>query len=460
MHRSHPHTELPDEIKLKLAKKHLPLNAFDSIVFLTDDISDHAYVAYETFYQHSYPAESKSPIYNCNRPIHGLQHVGRVAAYVPILANLYRRYDDPEAKSLTEEDIKLLQITALFHDCAREGDGEDVWDEDSALFLYIYLTKTLGVAEGKAKLLAEAIANKDTGIPLNKPPRFLNITAFKFENCSSAMPARNIYQKILHDADCLDIRRVRSTFAADYLDFYQTIASRNPKALKEMVRIIKEIQFLIEDQGDGFKRTVWDIKLSFSQENEEVEGYKNIVDSIHRRKGMVHYDYFHQEIDSPSLLRPYQLLTCLYGGGRLLAPDELKLISCVEEAKESKTWADTINMALENGIVLARSIRHPSQLHPKTAKSGERETLIATEMRKVSRRPGNKTRMVKDDPENKALNKNGNPFRSASLLNGHGDTFGNVGFLIINPDMKAIQAIALSNTNTGYHKKKGYRDSS
>jgi len=64
--------------------------------------------------------ESKSSLSGIAREIHGIQHVSRAALYIPVLANLYRRYDDPEALKLTDEDIKFIQIAALFHDSMRQ----------------------------------------------------------------------------------------------------------------------------------------------------------------------------------------------------------------------------------------------------------------------------------------------------------------------------------------------------
>ena len=62
--------------------------------------------------------------------------------------------------ALTEEDIFLLQLALLFHDSERQNDGEDMWDQDSALTLYRYLIDA-GAPPEKAKLIAEAMANKD-----------------------------------------------------------------------------------------------------------------------------------------------------------------------------------------------------------------------------------------------------------------------------------------------------------
>ena len=95
------------------------------------------------------------------RYIHSILHASRAAIYIPALANLYRKFGDQEALAIANEDLKLIQIAALLHDSGREGDGVDMWDQDSGILTYKYLLK-LGVAKEKAKLFAEAVTNKDT----------------------------------------------------------------------------------------------------------------------------------------------------------------------------------------------------------------------------------------------------------------------------------------------------------
>ena len=93
---------------------------------------------------------------------HGIQHCSRVAMYAVAFANLYRRFGDKEALALTDEDLDLIKIAALFHDAGREGDGSDnlQWEQQGGTALYEYLILK-GVNDKKAKLLAEAVVNKD-----------------------------------------------------------------------------------------------------------------------------------------------------------------------------------------------------------------------------------------------------------------------------------------------------------
>ena len=188
----------------------LEIKAFlEDKIRLEDPIEKHVSWAYSHIYSVDY-----SEYYPRN--LHGIQHVTRVAAYIPVLMNLYSRY----GVDVPADDLKLIQIAALFHDSGRMDDGADEWDAESGALLYHYLTAVLKVDEVKAKLLADAVTNKD------KTPK-------------------NIYQKLIHDADCLDVMRVRSTFFTTQLDFYQEIAKNNSRALDELAQLTTEVHSLI-----------------------------------------------------------------------------------------------------------------------------------------------------------------------------------------------------------------------
>lgn len=143
------------------------------------------------------------------RTMHGIAHVSRVALYVMAFYHLYRSQD--LTISITQEDLKLLQIAALFHDSAREGDGIDYWDCESASLLYHYLMQ-LGVPEEKAIQFAEVIANKDMTSNYNKLVKdHDNVISWK----NMPVQEKSIYMKLLHDADCLYF--ARSTTISNFL---------------------------------------------------------------------------------------------------------------------------------------------------------------------------------------------------------------------------------------------------
>ncbi|KTD19254.1 Uncharacterised protein [Legionella israelensis] len=132
-------------------------------------------------------------------------------------------------------------------------------------FFIITLTETLGLPHQKAKIFAEAIANKD---PLKEGYRELALDEdgdlIWQLNTSEAKKDKNIFQKLLHDADCLDIIRARDRFDGKHLDFYKNIASSNNAALKEMGLLIAEARSLIELEGDARRHVDFDIKKNMN----------------------------------------------------------------------------------------------------------------------------------------------------------------------------------------------------
>ena len=256
-----------------LVRKKLCTGAFDNIgLTLNEKLDIHIIRLYCDIYSRPYLNEAKSN--GIARLIHGIQHVTRAAINVPIFANLYRRFGDVKALSLTNEDIKLLQIAALFHDSAREGEGVDLWDQESGLFFYEYVTKTLGISSSKAKLFAEAIANKDADE--NNYFELIDLSWVKRKGKSP----KNIHQKLIHDADCLEIIRARDHFDASYLDFYKDIAESNEEAFDIMAKLITEARSLIASQGDSRLRLDHKIKAQY----ENVDAYRKIMDFITENK--------------------------------------------------------------------------------------------------------------------------------------------------------------------------------
>ena len=103
-------------------------NALPSVQ-LDSPIQCHLQWAAENIYLKPYPNASGQE--GIERYQHGALHVGRCAFYIPILANLYRKFGDPESLAINEKQMHLLQIAAIFHDSGREAEGIDKWDEDT-----------------------------------------------------------------------------------------------------------------------------------------------------------------------------------------------------------------------------------------------------------------------------------------------------------------------------------------
>ncbi len=202
---------------------------------LNQDIAYHANHIFEEHYLQPY-SSTKLGEYELRtqpevqRKTHGAMHASRVGLYARLFANLYREFGDVEAQKLTEEDVLLLQIVAMFHDSARQNDGNDIWDNNSAELCFNYL-KSIGVNEERAKFFSHGISYKDVA------------------------GEKNIVQKVIHDADCLDVIRMAYQFKIEELDFYQKIVKQNPQSLNQeaferIKKIVFEARELVSKQND------------------------------------------------------------------------------------------------------------------------------------------------------------------------------------------------------------------
>lgn len=116
------------------------------------------------------------------RAAHGVTHCVRVTFFAQALARLYTRAGRPPV-----EDPVGLALAAAFHDAARQDEGEDRWDAESARLL-AGLLASLGAPEPHVEQLRRAVAEKDA--------------------VRQSQPFSSDAQCIVHDADCLDILRV------------------------------------------------------------------------------------------------------------------------------------------------------------------------------------------------------------------------------------------------------------
>lgn len=424
------HTKLLEQKKLN---SHLfELNDIQ----LSDPISKHSAWLFKKIYSIPYHDHAFYQLIhgsqNIARFYHGIQHVNRVAQYIPVFANLYRRYHDQEALLLTQEDIHLLQIAALFHDAGREGEGEDLWDKDSAALFYYYSTHILHVEKEKAKLFAEAIANKDSSdegyfecIETNDE------IIWQVTHDENKTKQKNIYQKLIHDADCLDIIRARDHFDASHLDFYQTIVKRelenNPDALcfEEMALLITEARSIIETQGDSRGCAQAKIKEKFETENGYALSEQTLAQFEHC------------------------IIPTLYHQGELLAAEELNkkiLPECPVFDPNKGATEENMRAAMygKNADLTARCIDAPSGIRKK-----DQESSATLEIRKMLRRPGEPTRAKK-------LNAHGNPYRSVSRFCYGAQPYKDCGFLIMNPQYEDINDISDTDIDSGRFKKLFY----
>lgn len=420
----------PPYIYQLLDSKGIPYTIFDSLethdLNLENDLGDHVRWAYDNIYRYSYPdSHQESTIARFH---HGIQHVTRAANYAHVFANLYRKHGNEEARNLTENDIKLIQIALLFHDSAREGDNEDLWDHESAIFLYYYLTRILHIDAETARFVAEATANKDPS-PENGYFQLIEDEYgqlfWQFAKYEEGdFPAKNIYQKIIHDCDCLDIIRARNQYDATYLDFYKDIASKDNLALEEMAELVVEARGLIYSQGDSYITKKAEIKAGY--ENEEA----------------------HTRIIRDMQSEAYPILSTLYG--KLLSIEELKAITLVNLTpfdEKAGMAGENLAAALREGRVLARGITTPSAMPtPRPNKPTQTdETLAEREMRKSMRSENINIKSRKEAPNLKYKN----PLRSTSILGYGSGVYPAAGMLIFNPDIGQIKRISAEDFDSG-----------
>ncbi|MCL9684786.1 hypothetical protein [Legionella maioricensis] len=392
------------QIQALLKERKLNIDMFKARdIRFEDDISLHAVWVNTHIYSHPFPNGS-------SRSHHSILHVSRTAAYAVIMVNFFRRYGQMNGPEITNDLLKLIQISMLFHDSARLYDGEDLWDEQSSLLLYAYLVNVLEIDEELARFLCECVANKD--MTAEKKYSRLEVTAEKLSWRSVDPPASKCSEQlVIHDCDCLDVTRVRETFHSSYLDFYQKIASFDPRAFAEMSALVNEIKSLIEKQGDSFKRGKAAIKSHYETENV----YTKVINT------------FLEDED-------YKILSFLYGNGTLLSDEQL-------QQEIPKGGLD----ALE-GRALVRSLNFSNK---KVDKEGKKtETAAELECRKTARSLDKLTR------SSKGYCKRGNVNRSTSLLLRGGDLFGSAGGRILDFNWKDLKAIYETNALTGTGKKR------
>ncbi|MGQ3890476.1 ankyrin repeat domain-containing protein [Legionella sp. CNM-4043-24] len=429
---SAPAHESQVQLATVLGKKNLSPELFApkniSHLSLENNLNDHANWLYQNIYSVAYPGSPPIPAHQgLSRVVHGIAHVSRAAHYVPVLANLYRRHGASGAQELTSEDVRLLQIAALFHDSAREGEETDYWDHESALLLYCYLRNALGVEQEKARTIAEATANKDIG-----HKGYFRI--YEEDNgditgdfdTASVPYQKTIYHQIIHDADCLDIIRARPCFNAEYLDFYQLIAINNPQAFEEQAQLICEARSLINRVGDAWGRLDFSVKTHY-------EGHHC-------------FQKLRQEIESGA----YPVLGKL---GESLHPIEqltqMTLVNTTAFTPDAELTQENLESALREGRILGRSIIYPSEELAIGAQKGIRRNKAQIEFQKMLRRPGIPTPSSKED----RYSKQGNPDRSFSLMGYGAGLWSNAGFLVINPDLGDVKLISDTDMDSSYAKK-------
>jgi hypothetical protein len=158
------------------------------------------------------------------RTTHGAMHATRVGIWSQVLKNVFKE----AGLGVVESPIKLA-IAAGMHDAAREDEGKDFWDRDSAIKMRQIMERR-GMSEQEIQKYYQALAEKDP-----EEGRFSTIE-----------------QQIVHDADCLEIVRCMdpSRFDPYHLCFYRKNV-KNRDAL-----VIEAKRFIAMTENFEFKKNL------------------------------------------------------------------------------------------------------------------------------------------------------------------------------------------------------------
>lgn len=291
-----------------LSRKGLPHDVWFAADFprSQDTMEQHAQWIATNIYRYPYVQDQAVGIQNIARFFHGVQHVCRAAAYVPPWASFLRHYVDGLFASFTDVTLRMLLIAIFLHDSARENEGEDLWDCDSAAILFYYLYRC-GFDRDLSLKIAEAMANKDCFDNAKEMYWQLEIASMSADTFVWCWVSRDLteedkhnpYVKIIHDADCLDVQRVRTNFDGRRLELYKTVAHHNPEALRILGLLIADVRRLIDEHCDGISTYNVSEKVRYEQAENP---YAEIVASFNKRDA-------------------FPVLSALYGDGKLLPHD-------------------------------------------------------------------------------------------------------------------------------------------
>ncbi len=377
---------------------------------------------------------------------HGITHLAAVSFYVPVVVNFLARHGNEDAKKLTPDDIKLLQITALFHDIGREARGVDYWDHDSGLILYHYLTSVLGIDKEKAKMLAEAVANKDA-----ESQGFYR-TLVEYQEgkfCwgeTVTIPPPNIYRTVIHEADCLDVKRVRHVFNASHMHMWEQ-AKQNETMLDELAQLVAEVHGGITERGEAYNDLNTAVKQRYSHANAygAIKGIFIKPEETLEEKKKNSLDFERGA--------HYRLIPKLYDPEGFKDSMSLEQLPTTTVLSVKNDWESR----MRRGELYARVIDRPTRfaklekkISKRTNQPKEPETDLEFELRKLSRQEGIETRSG-------VTGKRGFPVRSVSMLGYNAATFAGVALVIHATTLDDINQLHTTSINSGRGKKKEFR---
>ncbi|MCW7552521.1 SidE phosphodiesterase domain-containing protein [Endozoicomonas gorgoniicola] len=280
------------------------------------------------------------------RPVHGAMHGARAALWIPILLNIRQSMNDPEAKAVSPEQVHWLMTASLFHDSGREGEGEDTpeWERTSAEQCEDHLL-AMGCPHSMVAACKSSIINKDR----------------------SDRSAKTLVEKLIHDADCLEIMRTSSgnRFDLAELDLYHDF-SAEPDIDSQLYNLASQVRDVIAQQGDLSGTTqIINSKSGFSEQKEKAVRH-HFSTAIKERAEFADNALLYQvdflKEKAPELFKMYQDTTPPL-------PDSEELLSPVKAVELNK------NGKADNGKYLVRERKNPD--------SARNEVLMANLAREL-----------------------------------------------------------------------------
>lgn len=163
-----------------------------------------------------------SPI---ERIAQGVMHATRVALLVPVIASIYKKGNHPEKDSLTGQNLRLLQVVALFHDVMRGANRDSGVEggEASARACQEYLKQFKDIDSKTADAFSQLIITKAQG---------------------------GLFGRILHSADLIDLMRCERDFCLDSTPLYQDHRNNNAVLDEDIIPLVFRMRELIAKQYD------------------------------------------------------------------------------------------------------------------------------------------------------------------------------------------------------------------
>lgn len=202
-----------DQVQAIVAPNHASFHELNH----DSDFADLAQVAVEKYYLAPFPGEADKRLAgHFNRKTHGAVHVCLSALTLEMLYAVVQQSLPTKFDPLDASDLKLLKLAMVYHDSANQNDfsGGNITEADHAANFERDML-AYGFAPDKVKRTATAMAEKELH------------------------PNASLLHILIHDADCLEVMRVRVHFDPSRLCLQQ-LAENNVQLKQALDRIIDQ----------------------------------------------------------------------------------------------------------------------------------------------------------------------------------------------------------------------------